>query len=307
MLVDKYRPSKLKDILLDSQLKKNIIQLSKGKSLPNLIFYGTAGNGKTTTARALCDEMGIEVFELNASLEGIDAVRTKLMSFGTTMSLSQQGKVIILDEADSMSKKMQQALRGTIETLQKNCTFILTANYIDRILEPIQSRCSSFDFSIDPDDTKLHSDTMTLVKKICRKEKKKFTDGDVNLLVTQYFPDIRSVINNLDVATKSGTLKLTKAQAPNTTGANVSITVATGKILMKRPESSVWQAKILIPGTRKYVRRSLKTTDKKLALKRLEEEYTRVTGQMDKSTVMALIDTMTNELNTLKSYVKNLP
>jgi DNA polymerase III delta prime subunit len=307
MLVDKYRPSKLKDILLDTQLKKNIIQLSKGKSLPNLIFYGTAGNGKTTTARALCDEMGIEVFELNASLEGIDAVRTKLMSFGTTMSLSQQGKVIILDEADSMSKKMQQALRGTIETLQKNCTFILTANYIDRILEPIQSRCSSFDFSIDPDDTKLHSDTMTLVKKICRKEKKKFTDGDVNLLVTQYFPDIRSVINNLDVATKSGTLKLTKAQAPNTTGANVSITVATGKILMKRPESSVWQAKILIPGTRKYVRRSLKTTDKKLALKRLEEEYTRVTGQMDKSTVMALIDTMTNELNTLKSYVKNLP
>ena len=307
MLVDKYRPSKLKDILLDTQLKKNIIQLSKGKSLPYLIFYGTAGNGKTTTARALCDEMGIEVFELNASLEGIDAVRTKLMSFGTTMSLSQQGKVIILDEADSMSKKMQQALRGTIETLQKNCTFILTANYIDRILEPIQSRCSSFDFSIDPDDTKLHSDTMTLVKKICRKEKKKFTDGDVNLLVTQYFPDIRSVINNLDVATKSGTLKLTKAQAPNTTGANVSITVATGKILMKRPESSVWQAKILIPGTRKYVRRSLKTTDKKLALKRLEEEYTRVTGQMDKSTVMALIDTMTNELNTLKSYVKNLP
>ena len=124
MLVDKYRPSKLKDILLDTQLKKNIIQLSKGKSLPNLIFYGTAGNGKTTTARALCDEMGIEVFELNASLEGIDAVRTKLMNFGTTMSLSQQGKVIILDEADSMSKKMQQALRGTIETLQKNCTFI---------------------------------------------------------------------------------------------------------------------------------------------------------------------------------------
>lgn len=307
MLVDRYRPGKLKDILLDAQLKKNIIQLSKGKSLPNLIFYGTAGNGKTTTARALCDEMDIEVFELNASLEGIDAVRTKLMNFGTTMSLSQQRKVIILDEADSMSKKMQQALRGTIETLQKNCTFILTANYIDRILEPIQSRCSSFDFSIDPDDTKLHSDTMTLVKKICRKEKKKFTDGDVNLLVTQYFPDIRSVINNLDVATKSGTLKLTKAQAPNTTGANVSITVATGKILMKRPESSVWQAKILIPGTRNYVRRSLKTTDKKLALKRLEEEYTRVTGQMDKSTVMALIDTMTNELNTLKSYVKNLP
>ena len=166
MLVDKYRPSKIKDILLDKELKKNITQLSKGKSLPNLIFYGTAGNGKTTTARALCDHMGIETYEVNASLEGIDVIRDKLMNFGTTMSLGQKGKCIILDEADNMSKQMQQALRGTIETLQKNCTFILTANYIDRILDPIQSRCTSFDFSIDPDDSQLHSDTMTLVKKI---------------------------------------------------------------------------------------------------------------------------------------------
>lgn len=307
MLVDKYRPSKIKDILLDKELKKNITQLSKGKSLPNLIFYGTAGNGKTTTARALCDHMGIETYEVNASLEGIDVIRDKLMNFGTTMSLGQKGKCIILDEADNMSKQMQQALRGTIETLQKNCTFILTANYIDRILDPIQSRCTSFDFSIDPDDSQLHSDTMTLVKKICRKEKKKFTDGDVNLLVTQYFPDIRSVINNLDTATKSGTLKLTRAQAPNTTGSNVSITVATGKILMKRPESEYWQAKILVPGTRRYERRSLRTTDKKLAMKRLNEEYVRVTGQVDKSTILTLIDTMQNELKTLQSYVKNLP
>ena len=307
MLVDKYRPSKLKDILLDSQLKKNIIQLSKGKSLPNLIFYGTAGNGKTTTARALCEEMDIDVFEVNASLEGIDIIRTKLMNYGTTVSLTSRGKCIILDEADNMSKAMQQALRGTIETLQQNCTFILTANYVDRIIPAIQSRCTSFDFSIDPDDSQLHSDTMTLVKKICRKEKKKFTDGDVNLLVTQYFPDIRSVINNLDTATKSGTLKLTKAQAPNITGSYVSITVATGKILFKRPQSEYWQAKILIPGKRDYVRRSLKTTDKKLAMKRLNEEYTRVTGQVDKSTILTLIDTMQNELKTLQSYVKNLP
>jgi DNA polymerase III delta prime subunit len=251
--------------------------------------------------------MGIETYEVNASLEGIDVIRDKLMNFGTTMSLGQKGKCIILDEADNMSKAMQQALRGTIETLQKNCTFILTANYIDRILDPIQSRCTSFDFSIDPDDSQLHSDTMTLVKKICRKEKKKFTDGDVNLLVTQYFPDIRSVINNLDTATKSGTLKLTRAQAPNTTGSNVSITVATGKILMKRPESEYWQAKILVPGTRRYERRSLRTTDKKLAMKRLNEEYVRVTGQVDKSTILTLIDTMQNELKTLQSYVKNLP
>lgn len=307
MLVDKYRPSKLKDILLDTELKKNIVQLSKGKSLPNLIFYGTAGNGKTTTARALCDQMGIETYEVNASIEGIDVIRTKLMNYGTTVSLTSRGKCIILDEADNMSKAMQQALRGTIETLQKNCTFILTANYIDRILDPIQSRCTSFDFSIDPDDSQLHSDTMALVKKICRKEKKKFTDGDVNLLVTQYFPDIRSVINNLDTATKSGTLKLTRAQAPNTTGSNVSITVATGKILMKRPESEYWQAKILVPGTRRYERRSLRTTDKKLAMKRLNEEYVRVTGQVDKSTILTLIDTMQNELKTLQSYVKNLP
>jgi DNA polymerase III delta prime subunit len=307
MLVDKYRPSKLKDILLDTELKKNIVQLSKGKSLPNLIFYGTAGNGKTTTARALCDQMGIETYEVNASIEGIDVIRTKLMNYGTTVSLTSRGKCIILDEADNMSKAMQQALRGTIETLQKNCTFILTANYIDRILDPIQSRCTSFDFSIDPDDSQLHSDTMALVKKICRKEKKKFTDGDVNLLVTQYFPDIRSVINNLDTATKSGTLKLTRAQAPNTTGSNVSITVATGKILMKRPESEYWQAKILVPGTRRYERRSLRTTDKKLAMKRLNEEYVRVTGQVDKSTILTLIDKMQNELKTLQSYVKNLP
>ena len=126
MLVDKYRPSKLKDILLDSQLKKNITQLSKGKSLPNLIFYGTAGNGKTTTARALCEEMDIDVFEVNASLEGIDVIRDKLINYGTTVSLTSRGKCIILDEADNMSKAMQQALRGTIETLQQNCTFILT-------------------------------------------------------------------------------------------------------------------------------------------------------------------------------------
>ncbi len=304
--VDTYRPTTFKNIILSKSLRKDIQNIIKNKSFNNLIFYGTAGNGKTTTARVICEELNCDLYEVNASIKGIDALRKEITNFATTVSLEGKSKVVLLDEADNMSKAFQQALRGTIESVSKNCTFILTANYYDRILPAIQSRCTSYDFSISEDDNEIAQQTIKACEGILRKEKIKFSKNDVNLLVSKFFPDIRACINNLDTASKSGTLTLSSAQVPQYTGTNISITVDTGKILFKRPESINWHSKILIPGTRRYVKRSLKTTDKKLAMKRLEEEFKRVTGTMDRAVALALIETMSNELDSLRQYVKNM-
>ena len=178
MFVDKYRPTKVSEMILTSEVKKLITGVKKKKTVPNMIFHGGAGTGKTTLARALCNDMNIEVLELNASLDNsIDNVRKEVMNFSTTVSLTSQQKVILLDESDNMSHQMQKALRGVIEKVSNNCRFIFTANFVERLLEPIQSRCTLVEFKIDG-DKRVEKSVLNHCVTILKKEKIKFKQDD---------------------------------------------------------------------------------------------------------------------------------
>ena len=151
--VEKYRPRKIDDCILTSELKETFKQFVNQKELPNLLLSGTAGTGKTTVARALCEELGVDYIIINGSDEGrqIDTLRNKIKNFASTVSLTETGrhKVVILDEADYMNpESVQPALRNFIETFYKNCRFIFTCNYKNKILPALHSRCTVIDFTI---------------------------------------------------------------------------------------------------------------------------------------------------------------
>ena len=144
--VEKYRPQKIKDIILPDNLKKTFLQIVEGGELPNMLLTGTAGLGKTTVARALCNELGCDFILINGSEEGnIDTLRNKIKQFASTVSLQGGYKVVILDEADYLNpQSTQPALRGFIEEFSNNCRFILTCNFKNRIIQPLHSRCGVY-------------------------------------------------------------------------------------------------------------------------------------------------------------------
>ena len=146
--VEKYRPQKIDDCVLPQALKDTFRQYVEQGELPNFLFTGSAGVGKTTIAKALCNEIGAEFMMINGSEEsGIDTLRTKIKGFASTISLTDAKKVVILDEADYLNaNSTQPALRGFIEEFANNCRFILTCNFKNRIIEPIHSRCSVGEF-----------------------------------------------------------------------------------------------------------------------------------------------------------------
>lgn len=144
-----YRPTKIKDMILPKQLKEQFQRMVDTGELQNLLLTGTAGLGKTTVAKALCDELGLDYITINASEDGnIDTLRGKIKQFASSVSLSGGYKVVILDEADYLNpQSTQPALRGFIQDYSKNCRFILTCNYKNRIIEPLHSRCSVYEFN----------------------------------------------------------------------------------------------------------------------------------------------------------------
>ena len=151
--VEKYRPKKIRDCILPEDTKKTFSEFLKQKQIPNLLLSGTAGTGKTTVARALCEELGVDYIIINGSDEGrqIDTLRNKIKNFASTVSLTEQSnhKVVIVDEADYMNaESVQPALRNFIETFYKNCRFIFTCNYKNKILPALHSRCTVIDFAI---------------------------------------------------------------------------------------------------------------------------------------------------------------
>ena len=151
--VEKYRPKRIEDCILTEELKTTFTQFLKQKEIPNLLLSGTAGTGKTTVARALCEELGADYIIINGSDEGrqIDTVRQKIKNFASTVSLTEQSnhKVVIIDEADYMNAdSVQPALRNFIETFYKNCRFIFTCNYKNKIIPALHSRCTVIDFKI---------------------------------------------------------------------------------------------------------------------------------------------------------------
>lgn len=196
--VEKYRPKKIEDCILPKQLKETFQTIVNKGELPNLMFTGTAGLGKTTVARALCEQLGIDYIIINGSEEGnIDTLRTKIRQFASTVSLQGGYKCVILDEADYLNpQSTQPALRGFIEEFANNCRFILTCNFKNRIIEPLHSRCGVIDFKFDKKSlAQLCGQFMNRLKDILKTEEVTFDEAVLAELIMKHAPDWRRVLN----------------------------------------------------------------------------------------------------------------
>ena len=205
--VEKYRPSTIRDCILPDDLKKTFTEFVNDKHIPNLILSGGPGVGKTTVAKAMLEEIGATYMMINGSEEsGIDVLRTKIKNFASTVSLEGGRKYIILDEADYLNaQSTQPALRGFMEEFHKNCGFILTCNYKNRLIPPLHSRCSVVDFIIPKDQKpKLAQEFFARVQTVLTKEDVKFDPKAVAELLNKFFPDWRRVLNELQRYSASG-------------------------------------------------------------------------------------------------------
>ena len=206
--VEKYRPQKVEDCILPDAIKATFQEYVNKKEIPNLLLSGTAGVGKTTIAKALCEEVGCDYLVINGSDEsGIDVLRTKIKNYASSMSLMGGRKVIIIDEADYLNpNSTQPAMRGAIEEYAGNCSFIFTCNYKNRIIEPIHSRCSVVDFRINGSKAKMATQFFKRVEWILEQENIKYDKEVVAAIITKYFPDNRRILNELQRYSVSGVI-----------------------------------------------------------------------------------------------------
>ena len=198
--VEKYRPQTVDDTILPKKLKQTFQKIVEGGELPNMLFTGTAGLGKTTVAKALCNLLNCDYILINGSEEGnIDTLRTKIKQFASSVSLSGDYKVVILDEADYLNpQSTQPALRGFIEEFSNNCRFILTCNFKNRIIEPLHSRCGVYEFNTSKKDMiELCQSFMERCMSILTKEKIKYGEAAVAELIMKFAPDWRRILNEL--------------------------------------------------------------------------------------------------------------
>lgn len=206
--VEKYRPQKIDDCILPESLKKTFKDYTAQGELPHFLLCGTAGVGKTTVAKALCNEIGAEYVILNGSDTGghIDTLRTTIKGFATSVSLTDAKKVIILDEADYLqANSTQPALRNYMEEFSANCRFIFTANYKNRIIEPIHSRCAVIEFKIDSKEKQeIAAAFYKRATAILKQEGIEFDRKVVAELVKKHFPDYRRILNELQRYSVSG-------------------------------------------------------------------------------------------------------
>ena len=206
--VEKYRPQKIDDCVLPQSLKDTFKQYITQGELPSFLFSGTAGVGKTTVAKALCNEIGAEYILVNGSDEGrsIDVLRTTIKGFASTVSLTDAKKVVIVDEADYMNaQSVQPALRSFIEEFSGNCRFIFTCNFKNRIIEPLHSRCAVVEFKIDTrDKQEIAATFFKRATQILKQEQIEFDPKVVAELITKHFPDYRRILNELQRYSVSG-------------------------------------------------------------------------------------------------------
>lgn len=196
--VEKYRPRTIADTILPKHLKDTFQAIVDSGKMQNMLFTGTAGLGKTTVARALCNELGLDYIVVNGSEEGnIDTLRGKIKQFASSVSLSGGYKVVILDEADYLNpQSTQPALRGFIEEFSNNCRFILTCNFKNRIIEPLHSRCGVYEFNTTKKDmVELAGQFMKRLKYILKEEGVESDNATIAALITKHAPDWRRVLN----------------------------------------------------------------------------------------------------------------
>jgi DNA polymerase III delta prime subunit len=209
---EKHRPRKVENAILPKKLKDVFLKIVKSGELPNMLFTGTAGLGKTTIARAICDELGYDYILINGSEDGnIDTLRGKIKRFASSVSLGGDVKVVILDEADYLNpQSTQPALRGFIEEFSSNCRFILTCNFKNRIIEPLHSRCGVYEFNTTKKEMQvLCSDFFVRLMSILESEGVDFNKDLIAQLIMKHAPDWRRVINECQRFSIGGQLETT--------------------------------------------------------------------------------------------------
>ena len=197
--VEKYRPLKIADCILSKALKSTFQGIVDSGVVPNLLLAGGAGSGKTTVAKAICNELDLDYIFINASRErGIDEVRGKIMSYASALSFEGKRKVIILDEADQLTPDAQLALRASMEEFANNCSFILTCNFKNKLVEPLHSRCAVKEFRIPREEKpELIAQIFKRITQILELESVKFDGKVLASIVVKYYPDIRRTLNEL--------------------------------------------------------------------------------------------------------------
>ncbi len=207
--VEKYRPKTIEDCILPENIKKTFRDFLNKGEVPNLLLSGPAGCGKTTVAKALCSELGVDVYVINGSDEGrfLDTVRNNAKNFASTVSLSSKAKhkVIIIDEADNTTPDVQLLLRASIEEFSKNCRFIFTCNYKNKIIEPLHSRCAVVEFSIKgKEKQEIAAAFFSRINGILDSERVQSDKKVLAELINKHFPDWRRVLNECQRYSVSG-------------------------------------------------------------------------------------------------------
>ena len=203
LLVEKYRPTNLDNYVGNENIKDTIKGYISQNDIQNLLFYGPAGTGKTTLAKLIAKNVDCDLLYINASDErGIETIRDKVSGFASTMSFRAQ-KIVILDEADFLTIMAQASLRNVIETFSRSTRFILTCNYLERIIDPLQSRCQTLKI-IPPDKMEI----LNHLIKVTGKESIKHSVSDIQTIVNNNYPDVRKMLNTIQVSTVDNALKL---------------------------------------------------------------------------------------------------